>query len=291
MATNAAVSFAPESRPFRIRELSIGGVLDEALLLVRERFATLLKVSLAILLLPLTVAMYFGLGPIQELAESFGDPARMRPDDLVEMFTHLGVITLPLMAVAYRVAEPLALGALVFIVAGTIMGKQPTVGEAIRRSLRRAWPLIAMWFLRWICVQIGTMACYVPGILLAGLFSVALPAIMLERKGPLAAMGRSIELNKQRMLPAMGLILLLGLIESSMVQLGQLMPGILLQSLAVGLLYSCTLSVYAAGVTVFYFSGRCKVENYDLQLLAEQVAAEDEAAEPPEERTLFSPAP
>ncbi len=288
MATNAAVSFAPESRPFRIRELSIGGVLDEALLLVRERFGTLLKVSLAILAVPLTVAMYFGLGPIQEIAESLGDPARMRPEDLIEMFTHLGVITLPLMAIAYRIAEPLALGALVFIVAGAILGKRPGVGEAIRRSLRRAWPLIAMWFLRWICVQIGTMACYIPGILLAGLFSVALPAIMLERKGPLAGMGRSIELNKQRMLPACGLILLLGLIESSMVQLGQLLPSILLQSLAVAVLYSCTLGLYAAGVTVFYFSGRCKVENYDLQLLAEEVAAAPVDEGTTEERTLFS---
>jgi hypothetical protein len=291
MATNAAAAAVAEPARFRIRELSVGGVLDDALLIVRERFGTLLTISLAIMGPPLAVAMYFGLGPVQELGESIGNQALLRPEDLVELFRHIGAVTVPLMAIAYRIAEPLAIGALVYIAAGTMMGKRPTAWEAVRRSVRRAIPLIIMWFLRWVCIQIGTVACYVPGILLAGLFSAAMPAIILERKGPLAAMGRSIELNKQRMLPSMGLILLLGLIESMMAQLGQLLPTILLQAAAVAVLYSCTLTLYACGVTVFYFSGRCKMENYDLQLLAEQVASAPVEEEAEEQGTLFSPGP
>ena len=289
MATNgAAAAIAAEPGRFRIQELSVGGVLDDALRIVRERFGTLLGVGLAIMGPALTVAMYFGLGPVQELGETIGNQAMLRPEDLMEVLRHVGVVTVPLMAFAYRIAEPLAIGALVYIAAGTMMGQRPSAWDGVRRSFRRAIPLILMWFLRWICIQIGTMACYVPGILLAGLFSVAMPAIILERKGPLAAMGRSIELNKQRMLPSMGLILLLGLIESMMAQLGQLLPSILLQALAVAVMYSCTLALYACGVTVFYFSGRCKMENYDLQLLAEQVASAPVEEGTEEQGTLFS---
>lgn len=291
MATIAAATIAAESPQFRIRELSIGGVLDDALRLVRERFGSLLAVGLAVMGPPLTIAMYFGLGPIEELGETIGNQAMLRPEDLIELFQHIGVVTLPLMAFAYRIAEPLAIGALIYIAAGTMMGQRPTGWEAVKRSLRRAFPLIVMWFLRWVCIQIGTVFCYVPGILLAGLFSVAMPAVMLERKGPLAALGRSIELNRQRMLPSMGLILLLGLIESMMAQLGQLLPTVLLQAPAVAVLYSCTLMLYAAAVTAYYFSGRCKTENYDLQLLAEQVASAPEDEKTDETGTLFSPEP
>lgn len=288
MATTAALPVAFEAQKFRIRELSVGGVLDEALRIVRERFGTLLVVALAIMGPPLMVAMYFGLGPVQELGETMGNQALVAPEDLVELFQHIGVVTLPLMAFAYRIAEPLAIGALVYLAAGTMMGQRPTGWDAAKRSLSRAIPLIAMWFLRWICIQVGSIACYVPGILLAGLFAAAMPAVVLERKGPLAALGRSIELNKQRMLPSMGLILLLGLIESMMAQVGNLMPSVLLQALAVAVMYSCTLALYASGVTVFYFSGRCKVENYDLQLLAEEVASAPIDEETADQGTLFS---
>lgn len=289
MATSAAVPVAAESRVPRIRDLSIGGVLDDALLLVRERFNSLIVIPLMLMAVPLTAAMYFGFAPVQEQFAQLGNQGIVRPEDFVGILQHMGVVAIPLLTLAYRVAEPLALGALIFMLAGTLIGERPTLGQSLRRSLRLGWVLIILWFLRWLCVQVGTMACYIPGILLAGLFSVALPAAVLEGTGPLASLGRSVELNKQRMFPSMGLILLLGLIESMMVQLGQLMPNILLQSLCVGLLYSSTLCLYAAGVTVYYFAGRCKVENYDLQLLAEQVASKPE--EPTETATsLFSPA-
>jgi hypothetical protein len=220
-------------------------------------------------------------------SEFVSDPF-LRPENAGEILRHIGFVLIPLAIVAYRIAEPLALGALIVIATGSLMGKRPTMGEAIRRSMRRMWPLLVMWFVRWVCIKIGALACSVPGLVLAGLFSVSAPAVLLERKGAFAALGRSIELNKERLFPASLLIFLLGLIEWLISQLPQLLPTPLLQAIGMAACYTCTLVLYSCAVTVFYFSGRCKMENYDLQLLAEQVASAPDEEATDEKGTLFS---
>ena len=79
------------------------------------------------------------------------------------------------MFLAYRVAEPLALGALVLLSAGRLTGRRATPKNAVSMSVRCSVALIVMWLLRWLLIQLGTQLCYVPGIIIAGLYFSALP--------------------------------------------------------------------------------------------------------------------
>src|SRR5262245_32135236 len=112
--------------------------------------------------------------------------------------------------------------------------------------------------------------------LLAGLFFNALPALVLDLLGPLQALQGNVALNKDRLSEAVVLVLLLGLIESLITQCGQLLPRAAPQAAGVAVLYSCTLVLYAAAATAFYFSGRCQREDYDLQLWVQTLARRDQ---------------
>jgi hypothetical protein len=242
-----------------------------------------------VLVLPLGAALYFGLAPLEELVQGFSDFVEGRVVDFPPLVRRVAWITLPLMAVAYRVAEPLALGALVTLSAGVLTGHRTTVGNALRHSLRCSVALIVMWFLRGLSIQVGTMLCYGPGLLLAGLFFSALPALVLERLGPFQALARSVELNKKRLGEAVVLVLLLGLIESLVTQCGQLLPRGIPQSVGIALLYGSMLVLYATASTVFYFSGRCQRENYDLQLWVQTIASRDQQDAESDAQPLFRP--
>lgn len=272
MATVAAQSVQTQETHFRIRPLGLGGSLDQAILLLRHHVGPLVKTSLAITAVPMFIAFYIGFGGVEEAVRPLSIPGQGRPEDVWAMFEHMGMVMLPLLFVAYRVIEPLALGALIYQSAAILHGQTPAIGESIRHSLRRVFALCVMWLVRWLCIKVGLVFCYIPGILLAGLFIAALPAVVLEGAGPFGGLGRSIDLTKKRFLPAVGLAVVLFMIEYNVTGLAQMIPVSAATAVAHALLYAAVLPVYAAAVTTFYFAGRSLTENYDLQVLAAEVA-------------------
>jgi len=266
-------------QPARIRRLSIAGALDEGLRIVHENYRELIRVALLLTLAPMFAATYFGGAAAEEFGFGLAAFFDGQQVDLAPLLRRLATVTFPLMAIASRVAEPLALGALVVLATGVLTGRRTTISSAVRFSLGCGVSLVVMWTLRWISVQLGTIFCYVPGIFLAALFFSALPALVLERLGPLQALVRSVDLNWNRIWEAMLLVLLLALIDIAVMECAQLLPRGLPQSIGMGVLYASTLVLYAAASTVFYFSGRCQLENYDLQVWVQSVARRDELLE------------
>lgn len=295
MATIAAQPVQTEEAAFRIRPLGLGGSLDQAVLLLRYYVGPLLKTSLAITAVPMFVATYIGKGGIEEALRPLSMPGQGGPEDIWRMFEHVGLVTMPLLFVAYRVLEPLALAALVYQCAAILHGEPPPMGQSIRRGLRRLFPLCVMWLVRWMCIKVGLMFCYIPGILLAGLFIAALPAFVLEGAGPFGGLGRSIDLTKKRFLPAVGLAVVLFMIEYNLIGLSEMVPVSAATAVAQALLYAAVLPIYAAAVTTFYFAGRCLTENYDLEVLTAAVAGgpvdetSPEASPYPSARERWSP--
>lgn len=274
----------------RIRPLGLAGALDQAVLLLRDHLGPLLKTALLIAVVPRFIAFYIGQGGMEEAVRPLNVPGQGGPDDLWNVFQHFAVVTVPLYFVCNRIMEPLALGALVYQSAAILHGQQAGVGASIRHSLRRLFPLAIAWGLRWLCIFVGfNFCCIIPGILLAGLFIVALPAIVLEGIGPFAGLGRSIDLTKGRFLPAVGLAVVLSVVEYNVLALSQFVPVSAATAVAHALLYAAVLPLYAAAVTTFYFAGRCLTENYDLEVLAAAVASGpiDETA--PESSPYISP--
>jgi hypothetical protein len=272
MATAASAASAQLNPAARIRPLALGGALDEAVLVIRGHFVPLFKTSLLVTFVPMAIAVYLGYGRLERHAQRFSIPGQAGPDDLLALLREFGTVTMPLLFLAYRVAEPIALGALVLHCAAALHGRPLSLRHAVRASLIRSAPLVALWLVRWITIKISLIFCYFPGILVAGLFLSALPALMLEDRGPLGALGRSVELNRKRMLPAAGLAIVLFLIESYQMFLPEIVPILSVRSLLHAGCYAALLPMYAAACTTFYYSGRCELEHYDVQLLAAEMA-------------------
>ena len=255
--------------------MTVAGALDEGLRIVHEDYRDLIKAALAVSLVPMFVAMYFGTAAAEEFGFGLSMFLEGQPVDLAPLMRKMAIVTFPLLTFAYRIAEPICLGVLVVLSAGVLTGHRTNLSDAVKSSLGCGFALVIMWGLRWGAIQIGTLFCYIPGIFLAALFLCALPALVLERLGPFRALGRSVDLNSKRIWEAILLVLLLGLIEFMVLQCAQLLPRGLPQSVGMTLLYSSTLVLYAAAVTAFYFSGRSQFENYDLQLWVQSVERRD----------------
>jgi hypothetical protein len=259
--------------------VAVAGALDEGLRIVHEIYRDLIKAALLVAVAPMFVAMYFGTAAAEEFGFGLAAFLDGQQVDLAALVRRLLIVTLPLMALAFRVAEPLCLGAMVMLSAGILSGHPTTVGSALQRSLSCGISLVVMWTLRWASITLGTVFCYIPGILLAAIFFSALPALVFERLGPLQALGRSSNLNSKRLWEAVLLVLLLGLIEIAVRECAQMLPRGLPQAAGMAVLYGSTLVIYGAVSTVFYFSGRCQLENYDLQLWVQSVERRDELME------------
>lgn len=289
----SSASAAPSPDPSaagRIHRVSVGGALDEAIRIVHEDHRNLILVAVLLMALPLWGYFLFGLQPVVALLDAwFKFTVERVQVDFQPFLTRILSVTVPWLIAAYVVCQPIALGALVLLSAGVLTGHRTTPGEAMRQSLRSGIPLVWMWFLRMFCVQLGSMMCYVPGILLAAIWLCAVPALVLEGLGPIQALSRSFQLNKPRLGEAVLLVLLLGLIEWVTTQYAQLFPAGLPQAIGVSLLSAAMLVLYAAGITVFYFSGRCQRENYDLQLWVQTLVRRDEVDTGPDQSTLFTP--
>lgn len=100
-------------------------------------------------------------------------------------------------------------GALVRTTVAFSEGGKATMGESIMAGLRAAVPLLLLALLTAVAISIGLVLLIVPGVILYVLWSVAAPALVEERLGPLEALGRSRHLTSGARWKVFGLILIL----------------------------------------------------------------------------------
>jgi len=87
-----------------------------------------------------------------------------------------------------------------------------TAGELISSAQHAIAPLIANGILKAIAVAIGLILFIVPGLILLTVWAVTSPAIVAERRGALAAFGRSYELVRGQSWQVFGVIVVAFLI-------------------------------------------------------------------------------
>jgi hypothetical protein len=99
-------------------------------------------------------------------------------------------------------------GALVAVVEDLRDGKADlSIADVFRQVEPRLWVLIGAGILAGIAVLAGLFLLIVPGLVLITFWSLIAPAIVLERKGILAAFSRSQQLVSGHFLPMFGVIL------------------------------------------------------------------------------------
>ncbi len=108
------------------------------------------------------------------------------------------------------------------IVASEIAGEPLDPRGAASRAFGRLLVLVVAGFLAFVSIFLGLIALIIPGLWLAGCFTMISPVVALERVGPVDALRRSFALVRGRWWPTIGFLLLVGLLGSVAAQLVQL---------------------------------------------------------------------
>jgi hypothetical protein len=260
---------------YEIRQLNLGAILDQAVKLTKNHFGHFLGIT-SVLLIPFYLVNGFvGLAVAPKL------PPNPTMNDLVA-FNKANLetlpITLPLALVGLYFIIPITNAALIHAISGEYLEKPASIGESLKRALRRILGLVGTWFLVGLAIMGGLILCVVPGILAAFWFSLATQVVVIEGIAGTAAMKRSKQLMTGNIGTFFVMMLLLGIIGAALGFGAAFIPQKHVQVVALALVQGVATIFGSAAAVVFYFSCRCKLENFDLALLAQQVGASPAAS-------------
>jgi hypothetical protein len=243
---------------YQLRPLSIGEILDGALVLLRRHFALVLSIAIVCVGIPTAMDVYIDLtgGGSQNPGLSLLDR----------------VLTL--------VGSVLVTGATVRVVSEAYLGRTPLFGDAMRFAGSRFGTILGANIASGFLTILATLALVIPGIVVACGYSVAGEAAALESGSSGEALRRSWDLTKGFRWKALALgVVSIGLILVVYVGAGVL--GGVLGAVMGGL--DTVLAVLAACVslliypmitfvfTLFYYDLRVRKEAFDLEMLSRQL--------------------
>lgn len=107
----------------------------------------------------------------------------------------------------------ISLAALTFGGSQLMSGEQAQPGSWVQFGLSRFWPIIGVSILVALGVGVGFVLLIVPGIILALMWSAAIPSCVVEKLGPIKSLGRSAYLTKGHRWTLFGLFLLIGIVS------------------------------------------------------------------------------
>ncbi|MCE7082374.1 glycerophosphoryl diester phosphodiesterase membrane domain-containing protein [Streptomyces sp. ST2-7A] len=309
-------SWAPKPGVIPLRPLGVGEILDGAVSTARAHWRTVLGISLAVAVFIQLISLFalrswFGDGSAIGALEGNTDPTE---EELVDAFADifaLGSVT----GIATLVGSVIATAMLTVVIARAVLGREISIAEAWAESrgrLLRLFGLIVLTGLIGVlAMAVPPLLAAVPGFLLGGAgvvliplglfagvvlavwlwirFSLAAPALMLERQGVFASLGRSWKLvggSWWRIFGIQLLILVLVLVVSGIIEfpltflaefisnggtnlfVGAEMTWTYLLITGAGAVISSTITLpISAGVTaLLYMDQRMRREALDLEL-------------------------
>lgn len=236
-----------------ITEFSVGGVIGRAVSIYFQNLTTFIPMSI-IAYLPVWIGIVvLGDAAVPELES--GAPAGFSGSFLI--------LTLLAMLASYWLQAALVYGTI-----ATMRGNRASMGETFSRSLGALGAVILLAIVISICVGLGFMLFIVPGIIIAVMFWVAIPAEVVERGGVFASLKRSRELTKGHRWSIFALFVLL--VVLMMVISGAL--GLILgQSEGLpGILFQEVLGMFVSGIWAVITA----VAYHDLRVIKEGSGAE-----------------
>jgi len=162
--------------------------------------------------------------------------------------------------VATLVVVPIAEGAAIKMAAEAIEGKPVALGASVRFALSK---LVWLWVLSLvvgIIVVLGFVALIVPGIILAIMFCLALPALLLENTGVFGSLSRSRELVGHRWGKTFATFLVLGLIVLVISVIVTLVSDLFggAGPVVSGFLSALYEPIFPIALTIYFFSNRAR---------------------------------
>ncbi len=253
---------------YEIKELGVGGILDQAVKLVRDNFA-LLAGTVLVLYFPFAIVsgvVVAGLMPDAALLDS-PETAPIYQEDVMKMIFWTYGLAIP----SLLIVIPLTNAAVIHAVASLYLDKPISIGAAYSRAFRVWLPIIGTGFLWYLAIVGGMMLCLIPGILCLFWFALVFQVVVIEGSSGFTALKRSRELMRGNISTYFVLLLLLGVIGLGVGAASSLIPQPHLEAVVGSVTQSALFILGSAANVVFYFSCRCRHENFDLQLLAASV--------------------
>ena len=286
----SAPSFTPQLRP-----LSVGEILDAGFRLFRHRFGTLVG-CIFLPIVPLYILGTIIVGSTDPTAFDVNAPVDNSGTAV------LGRLIDQLLS---SIAAALAIAACFKAISAAYLGERAGVGDSLRYAAGRFLPLIVCYIVMVIILVPAFIALIIPGIWISVKLSMAFPALVCEKAGPLKSIGRSWELTKDNWWRVFGtLVVVVILLFVITLALGGVLGAVLLSSdsisefafavltTLIGLLIAAiTYPLIAAVVTVMYYDLRVRNEGFDLHLLAQGVGADAARFETSPERPESQPPP
>jgi hypothetical protein len=261
-----------------LRPLGIGEILDAGIKLFLRHWRTLV-LSVVGLILPVQILSALVTASVApEQFDLTSSETGVDEGEEAEFLIGQGVIAL-LSVISILLATAVCFKA----VADAYLGVEPEWRRSLRFAVRRLGGLFGVAIAGGLVVALATVALIVPGIWLFVMYSVAVPALLLERIGPFAALRRSFRLVRRRWWPTAGALvvgyLLIGIIGTLVSGVIMVIPSVVaenntlvgaLGSVVGGTVGSVLTTPYSAAVvTLLYFDLRVRKEGLDLQLIAE----------------------
>src|SRR6266567_828671 len=172
------------------------------------------------------------------------------------LFLLIGVIF-----VVNIVFSTIAEGSAIKLASEEITKGQVNFGASIRFAVSRLLSIWALSIIVGILVLLGFIALIVPGIILAIMYSLALPVLLIENKGVTESMGRSRQLVSHRWAKTFGTFLVLGII----VLISSLIFGAITAPLGIigpvvnGILSALYQPLFPILMDVYYYSNLARI--------------------------------
>ena len=138
---------------------------------------------------------------------------------------------------------------------------QANLQTSFNFTLTKLLLLLAASIITGILIVLGFVALVIPGIILALMFSLVYPVIMLEGTGVLGSLSRSRVLVSNRWLKTLCLLILLGIIVSVVNGVAVLIAGPfgrVVSPLISGILTAFVTPIFAIAITLYYYSMKAR---------------------------------
>lgn len=193
-------------------EFTVGGALRQTWDIVRRQAATLAALSFVLYALPVAVVGLLPALGLTPTAESMRRAAAAGQPVPASTFGTLIAYGLASFAVLF-IGSLLASAAVIWVCHEKLHGRRAGLASGTARAMRALPANLAMSILLALAVMLGFLVLVVPGIMLFLRWSVAVPALVVEKAGILGSLGRSRDLTDGHRWSILGFLLVVTIVN------------------------------------------------------------------------------
>lgn len=241
------------------RELSLGEAISKTFQLFRQGFAKYF-------------VLYAVVGIVVQVATTLAQqafvlptlPVNPTPQQFSSWFSGLVgafLLLIGVIVVVNIVFSTIAQGSAINLASEQITKGEASLGASIRFAISKLLSIWAVSIIVGIIVVLGIIALIIPGIILAIMYSLALPVLLIEKKGVFESMSRSRQLVSHRWGKTFGTFLVLGIIViiASLIFSAITSPFGIAGTIANGILSALYQPLFPILLVVYYYSNLTRI--------------------------------